>query len=134
MIEENNKYSQILESLLALARSCGAEAADGIFIASTDISCSQRMGKQEGIERSESSGVGLRVFVSQKNGELSQASVSSTDVDKEALKEMADRAVAMARLAPTDNDSRLAPQELFPNAVPALDLLDVDEPTPAWLL
>jgi PmbA protein len=121
--------SDKLSELLALAKSYGAEAADGLVVESTDINISQRMGNPEGIERSESSGLGLRVFV---NG--SQASVSSSDMGADALKEMASRAVAMARLAPADADSQLAPAELFPKEIKNLDLCDAGEPSPSWLL
>ncbi len=123
-----------LPQLLKTAKSCGADDADAVLFANTNISVSQRMGKPEGIERSENSAVGLRVFVRQKNGEIGQANVSSTDISKDALLELAERAVAMARLAPADNDSTLAPAALYPKNIKNLDLLDADEPTPAWLL
>lgn len=122
---QNDKLSE----LLALAKSYGAEAADGVIVATTDLNMSQRLGKPEGVERSESAGLGLRVFVG-----ASQASVSSTDMSLETMKEMAQRAVAMAKLAPPDADSQLATSELFPKTIPNLDLLDEVEPTPSWLL
>ena len=122
---QNDKLSE----LLALAKSYGAEGADGVMVATTDLNMSQRLGKPEGVERSESAGLGLRVFVG-----ASQSSVSSTDMSLETMKEMAQRVVAMAKLAPPDTDSQLAPLELFPKTIPNLDLLDEVEPTPSWLL
>lgn len=118
-----------LQELLQLAKQNGADAADAIMVENTDLSMSQRMGKPEGVERSESAGVGLRVFVGQ-----SQANVSSTDTSPDSLKELVQRAVSMARLAPPDADSKLATAELFPDFIPELDLVDRDEPTPQWLL
>ncbi|MEQ1789016.1 MAG: TldD/PmbA family protein [Rickettsiales bacterium] len=129
-----NKNPNILTKLLEITKKCGASGADAILFETTSLSISQRLGKPEGIERSENSAVGLRVFVRQKNGEIGQANVSSTDVSRDALLEVAERAVAMAKIAPADNDSTLASSELYPNTIPTLDLLDEVEPTPAWLL
>lgn len=129
-----NSSSEILSQLLETAKNCGAESADALLFESTNISISQRMGNPEGVERSENSAVGLRVFVSRPGRETGQANVSSTDMGKDALLEMAGRAVAMAKSAPPDHDSMLAPPELYPKNIPSLDLLDAREPTPAWLL
>lgn len=118
-----------LSQLLEIAKKAGASSADCVLFGNTDITMSQRMGKPEAIERSESGGVGLRVFVGN-----SQANVSSSDISKDALFEIAQRAVAMAKLAPADSDSQLSPADLFPKIIPDLDLLDVLEPTPTWLL
>ncbi len=123
-----------LLELLETAENCGAESADAVMFESTNISISQRMGNPEGIERSENSAIGLRVFVRQGNGDVGQATVSSTDTSKAALLEMTERAVAMGRLAPADSDSVLAPSGLYPKSIPNLDLLDGDEPSPQWLL
>ncbi len=125
MTSQNDKLLKLLE----LAKSQGAQAADGVLVENTDINISQRMGKPEAIERSENSSVGLRVFVGG-----SQASVSSSDMGAEALNEMVERAVAMARLAPPDTDIQLATADIFPKIIPELDLLDEAEPTPTWLL
>ena len=123
-----------LTELLKTAKSCGADAADAILFETTNISISQRMNKPEGIERSENSALGLRVFVRQGSGEIGQANVSSTDIRSSAMQELSERAVAMARLAPADSNSTLAPSALYPKTILNLDLLDIDEPTPAWLL
>ncbi len=126
--------SETLLRLLEIARREGAKSADALHIENTNISIAQRMGKPEGIERSESSAVGLRVFVEKDSKEIGQATVSSTDISDNAMIEMAQRAIAMARLAPADSNSILAPAVLYPESIPELDLLDNEEPTPAWLL
>lgn len=92
------------------------------------------MGSPEAIERSENSAIGLRVFVRKKGGEPGQANVSSTDFDKNSLQELAERAVAMAKIAPADIDSTLAPVVLYAKKIGDLDLLDPVEPTASWLL
>lgn len=120
--------------LIDVAKKIGADGADAVFFETTSLSLSRRLGTPEGIERSENSAIGLRVFVRQKNGEIGQANISTTDISTNSLKELAERAVSMAKLAPPDNDSTLAPSELFPKNIPELDLLDKDEPTPTWLL
>ncbi len=129
-----NDNKNILSQLLETAKICGVHAADAVLFETTNISISQRMGNPEGIERSENSAIGLRVFVKQKNGEIGQANVSATDMGSASLLELAERAVAMAKLAPADSDAVLASAELFPKTILDLDMLDADEPTPAWLL
>ena len=63
-----------LSMLLEKAEKKGADSADAIGITSQSLSISQRLGKKEDLERSESDGFGLRVFIGKK-----QAIVSSTD-------------------------------------------------------
>jgi len=115
-----------LSRLLDTAHACGADAADAVMFETVDASASQRMGKPEGIERSENRALGLRAFVGQR-----QAIVSATDTN--ALAELAERAVAMARAAPADPDGTLAPESLIARAIPNLDLFDGDEPDIEWL-
>lgn len=117
-----------LSQLLNEARSKGADCADAVLFETTDINVSQRLGKPEGQERAENSAVGLRVFIGAQ-----QAMVSSTDFSKTALAELAERAVAMAKMAPPDTDSRLAPASLYPLTIPDLDLFDANEPDMAWM-
>ena len=73
-----------------------------------DVSAARRMGKPEGLERSESKAIGLRAFIGQQ-----QAIVSTTDIHEDALSELAERAVAMAKATPADPDSTLAPESLL---------------------
>lgn len=118
----------ILSFLLTTVRASGADAADAVMFETTDISASYRLGKPEGLERAESKAVGLRVFVGQQ-----QATVSATDTQKDSLKELCERAVVMARAAPADPSSTLAPSSLYAASLPALDLRDTNAPDAAWL-
>jgi PmbA protein len=118
----------LITDLIANARKAGADAADALMYTSTSISVSQRLGKPEGLERSESNGVGLRVFVGEQ-----PSVVSSSDTSPEALKELISRAVMMAKLAPVDPYSSLAPAELLAVSIPELDLYDPVEPDATWL-
>jgi PmbA protein len=119
----------LLEQALAAARQAGADAADAVLIAEASQSISWRMGALEDVSRSEGQDLGLRVFVGQ-----SHATVSSSDFTAAALGRMAERAVAMARLAPADPYAGLAaPDALMTGDLPVLDLDDGGEVPTAQL-
>jgi PmbA protein len=113
-----------LDVALAAARSAGADAADALYVGDGSTSISVRLGKLEDIGRSEGEEVGIRVFIGQKS-----ASVSSSDLSPGALAVAAERAVAMARLAPDDPWAGLAPADrLLTGVVPDLDVDDGLDP------
>ncbi|MEM9749492.1 MAG: TldD/PmbA family protein [Pseudomonadota bacterium] len=117
--------SRILDTLLSEARKVGADACDAVLFASTDLGVSWRLGKVEEVERSEGQDLGLRVLVGAR-----QAAVSTTDHSDAALKELAQRCVAMAKLAPEDPYCGLAPAERLATApFRDMDLLDESEPS-----
>jgi len=117
------------QDVVARARRAGADAADAVFAADQSVSVSVRMGALEDVERSESEELGLRVFVGQRS-----ASVSSTDLSPEAMDQLVERAIAMAREAPEDRWAGLAPAErLLRDTAPALDLDDGGEAEPQTL-
>ncbi|MFM2302337.1 MAG: hypothetical protein RLZZ84_2073 [Pseudomonadota bacterium] len=116
-------------ALVDLARRAGADAADAIYSGSSSESVQVRLGQLEDVERSEGEHLDLRVFVGQGS-----ASIGSSDLSDAALKELAERAVAMARAAPEDHYAGLAPAELLAHApFPDLDLSDAHEPSPQAL-
>lgn len=118
-----------VQALIDFARRAGADAADAIYSGSSSEGVQVRLGKLEDVERSESEHLDLRVFVGQRS-----ASIGSSDLSDEALKELASRAVDMARAAPEDRFAGLAPEELLWRGVlPQLDLEDPHEPGPAEL-
>ncbi|MDE2464817.1 MAG: TldD/PmbA family protein [Alphaproteobacteria bacterium] len=119
----------LLAHLIAAARAAGADAADALIVNSTASGVSYRLGKLEDVERSESRHLGLRVFVGQR-----VAFVSSSDLAREAVDGLPERAVAMARLAPEDPYAGLAPAELLATKVPFLDLEDAGEPAVETLI
>jgi PmbA protein len=115
--------------LVARARAAGADAADSVFAASGSTSVQVRLGQLEDVERSEGQEIGLRVFVGKRS-----ASASGSDLSPDALATLADRCVAMARLAPEDPYAGLAPDELLSRgATPALDIDDGGEVSPESL-
>ena len=118
--------------MLEAARKAGAESADAIAVDSTMISIDVRQGALEQAERAEGVEIGLRVFMGQRS-----AIVSSSDAREATLHEMAERAVAMARVAPEDPYIGLAdPAQLATDRDMAqLDLCDpAEEPDPALLV
>lgn len=119
------------EKLLSAAKAAGADAADAILIAGDSISIEVLDGKLEHAERAEGVDVGLRVLIGQK-----QANIASSDIREETFKTMAERAVAMAKVAPDDPYCGLAdPSQLSQGwDLEALDIADVTQsPEPAAL-
>jgi PmbA protein len=119
----------LLEDLIGKAKRLGAEAADAVVFNSASMSVSYRLGKLEDVERSESSDLGLRVFIGKH-----QAAVASTDLSPRALDALAERAVAMAKTTPEDKYCGLAPRELLAKSWPELDLVDANEPSSEQLV
>ncbi|WP_299746294.1 TldD/PmbA family protein [uncultured Tateyamaria sp.] len=119
--------STLSQRLLQAAKSAGADAADAIAVQGTSLSVDVRAGALEQAERSESIDIGLRVFVGQK-----QANVSASDISDRTIEEMAMRAVAMAGEAPEDPFAGLAePSQLATDwDIEALELSDAS-PEPA---
>ncbi|MGE0409730.1 MAG: TldD/PmbA family protein [Amphiplicatus sp.] len=114
----------ILDSLLKDARAAGAGAADALLYNAVSSGVSWRLGKLEDVERSEGRDLGLRILCGRR-----QASVSTTDMSKPALKDLVERCAAMAKAAPEDPYCGLAPAErLARPPFPELDLGDFDEP------
>ncbi len=111
-----------LDAALAAARAAGADAADAVYLGDGASHVSVRLGALEDIGRAEGEEVGLRVFVGQRS-----ASVSSSDLTPAALAEAAQRAVAMARLAPEDPFAGLAPEDRLARG--DLPDFDIDDPT-----
>lgn len=112
------------DQAIRAATKAGASAADCMVLDSADLTASVRLGENETIERAESCGLGLRVFVGQAS-----ATLSSSDLSPETLADMAARAVAIARVAPADPFAGLAHQDLLARSIPALDIADRAEPS-----
>ena len=119
----------LAHALLDAATRAGADAADALAVSGTSLSIQVLNGGLEQAERSEGTEIGLRVILGQR-----QACVSASDTKPETLREMAERAVAMAREAPDDPTIGLAnPDQLARDwDIAALDMADKGaEPDPA---
>ena len=87
----------IATALLDAAERAGADAADAVVFDGDSLSIEVLDGKLEHADRAEGVDLGLRVLVGQK-----QATIGSSDSKPETMREMAERAVAMAQVAPDD--------------------------------
>ena len=110
------------------ARRSGADAADAVAVRGISQGVEVRDGRVEESERSEGDDVGLRVLVGYR-----QAVVSTNDVSGDGVARLAERAVAMAKVAPDDKYVGLADPELLARDFPDLDLLDPKIPSVAEL-
>lgn len=114
-------------ALLDAARAAGAESADAMALSGTSQSIDIRAGRLEQAERSEGVEIGLRVLMGGR-----QACVSASDTSAATLRQLAERAVAMAREAPVDPYAGLADADQIAHGwdLAALDLCD-DSPEPS---
>src|SRR3954449_8678437 len=118
----------LAERLVEAARKAGADAADAVAVRGISQGVEVRDGRVEESERSEGDDVGLRVLVGQR-----QAVVSTNDVSGDGIAKLAERAVAMARVAPDDKYVGLADPALLAHQFPDLDMLDPVTPSVAEL-
>ncbi len=126
---EKSKPLDLLESLLTRVKKAGGDAADAVLFESASLEVARRLGAPEKLERSESTDAGLRVFVGKR-----QAIVSSTDLSEDALGEMVERAVAMAKAAPEDPYCGIADLDQIATDIPKLDIFDATEPDTQTLI
>lgn len=120
---------EILSDLVKMAQKAGADAADAVLVDQTSIAAAYRLGKLERLDRSEGGDIGLRVLIGKR-----QAMVSSADRSKQALADLAERAVAMARTVPEDPYCGLADPDQLSTSYPELDLACPFEPTSEMLV
>jgi PmbA protein len=108
--------------LVAAAKRAGADAADAVCVRGMSLSVDVRLGKVEETRRAEGDDFNLRAFVGKRS-----ATVSANVLTDPA--ELAERAVAMARVAPEDAYAGLADPARLARHFPDLDLLDEAIPT-----
>ncbi len=108
------------------ALQAGATAVDAALVAQASSQVEVRKGALEDVSRSEGEKLGLRVMIGQR-----VASVSGSDLAPEALADLAERAVAMARAAGEDEYAGLAPKDrLLSGEAPDLDIDAGEEHSP----
>jgi PmbA protein len=125
---DQSALSTLAQRLVEAAKRAGADAADAVAVRGVAQGVEVRDGRVEESERSEGDDVGLRVLVGQR-----QAVVSTNDISGDGIAKLAERAVAMARVAPDDKYVGLADPSLLARDFPNLDLLDPVVPTTAEL-
>ena len=121
--------TQLTDTLLSAANKAGAESADAIATDGRSVSIEVREGDLEHAERAEGIEIGLRVMIGKR-----QACVSASDASDATIAQMAERAVAMAEIAPEDPHIGLADPDQLAKSwdLADLDLVeDAPEPSPA---
>src|SRR5438067_442774 len=121
---DQSALSTLAQRLVEAAKGAGADAADAVALRGISQSVEVRDGRVEESERSEGDDIGLRVLVGQR-----QAVISTNDVSGDGIAKLAERAVAMARVAPDDKYVGLADPLLLAREFPDLDLLDPETPS-----
>lgn len=116
---EPKSLAPALEKLLIKARSYGADAADAVATHGRSLSITVREGALEDVDNSEGRDIGLRVMVGHR-----QACVSSSDISDASLEALAERAVAMAKLAPEDPYCGLAAEDKLEVGSPDFEMFD----------
>ena len=113
-------------ALVERARRAGADAADALYHADASTGVQVRLGELEDVSRAEGEAMSLRVFCGKRS-----ASVTSSDLSDEALAALVERAAAMAREAPEDPWSGLAPEDrLMKGPGPDVEGDDGADPSP----
>jgi PmbA protein len=108
--------------LVDAARRAGADIADAVCVRGMSLSVEVRLGKVEETRRAEGDDFTLRAFVGKRS-----AAVSANVLADPA--ELAERVVAMARVAPEDPFNGLADADRLARDFPDLDLLDPTIPS-----
>ncbi|MBS0245556.1 MAG: TldD/PmbA family protein [Proteobacteria bacterium] len=116
------------ERLVKAAIAAGADTADAVAVRGLSQSIEVRDGQVEESESSEGDDLGLRVLIGKR-----QAVVSTNDTASDGFQVLAERAVAMARVAPEDKFAGLADPSQLTHAFPDLDLIDRNLPSVADL-
>src|SRR6476646_8797276 len=125
---DQSALATLAQRLVEAAKRAGADAADAVAVRGVSQGVEVRDGRVEESERSEGDDVGLRVLVGQR-----QAVVSTNDISGDGIAKLAERAVAMARVAPDDKYVGLADPALLAHEFADLDLLDREVPSTAEL-
>ena len=125
---DQSALSALAQALVEAAKRAGADAADAVAVRGVSQGVEVRDGRVEESERSEGDDVGLRVLVGRR-----QAVVSTNDIHGDGIAKLAERAVAMARVAPEDKYVGLADPSELARDFPELDLLDPNIPATSEL-
>ncbi|NLH79588.1 MAG: TldD/PmbA family protein [Phyllobacteriaceae bacterium] len=123
---DSSDLEKAAHRLVEAARRAGADRADAVAVRGVSLSVGVRLGAVEESERAEGDDFGLRVFVGRRHATVS----ANTFSDPAAL---AERAVAMARVAPEDPWADLIEENRLAREIADLDLVDPATPNAAEL-
>jgi PmbA protein len=114
-----SQVEKTIENILSLAKQKNIPYADIVLINNTQTAISVRLQKQEHVEHSNVTGLGLRAIDGQK-----QACVSTNDLSDASLETLVDHAAQMLNFAPEDPYLNITPPEEFATEIPDLELSD----------
>jgi len=110
-----NLAAEVLEH----ARDIGATAGDILIASGESFSAGVRLGDVEKVQQSQEKRMGLRLFVNQRS-----AITSTADFTRDALNDLVEETVALAKATAADDFSGLPEQHLLARDIPNLDLSD----------
>jgi len=120
---QNKNLLDIANKCIDDAKKSGAYSVDTVIFDNEELSIRDRLGKTETIERSESSGLGIRVFIEGEGG-LKQAAVSTNDLSDKTIEGLIDQVVDMAKVSPVDQYAGLAEKGQFAVEVEDMNICD----------
>ncbi len=113
----NQALRGLAARVLALARECGARAAETEVSEGFGQTVSVRKGEVETLEYNKDKGMSVTVYLGQRRGHA-----STSDFSDDALVRTVDKALAIARYTAEDDCAGLADADLLARDIPDLDL------------
>ncbi len=113
------ELKELAQRACTIARRHGADAAEAVVQAGSELSCQVRLGEPELVQEASSKALGLRIFRDHR------ASLTYTsDFSPTALEAFVADAVELAKLSEPDELNELPDATLFDYPLPELDLFD----------
>ena len=106
--EKTERLKEVVSALISEAGQLGASAAEAGMSMEQGLSVTARLGEVETVERHQEQGLGLTVYFGQRKG-----SASTTDFSPDAIRETAEAACRIAKLASEDKFSGLPDASLL---------------------
>lgn len=120
---QRNKSKTAIEDLLSQALSAahqaGATSAEAIIASGVNDSVTVRRGEVDGVDRAETDVLGFRLFVDDR-----AAMVSTSDLSLAAMRDVAEKGVAIAREMPADPTAALAEKTQLATEIVDFDSVD----------
>ncbi|MCH7600407.1 MAG: TldD/PmbA family protein [Myxococcales bacterium] len=117
--------SALVEQALGVVTSAGADAADIVLVRGRSLEARVRGDVVDFVKQAQEQVLSIRVLMT-RDGGVSSAVTSTSDLAPEAIKQMAQDAVALARATEPDPSAGL-PEDGFATDWPDLALLDPDD-------
>ncbi len=119
MIKEQNYLKKITDFCITKSKELGSTSSNVVVMNSISESINFRNKKLDGSERSENLGLTLTTYIGKK-----KASISSTNLNENNLKELIKRCIESTKVTPEDEYNSLPDKELHFKGEKNLDLYD----------